>query len=181
MTPAARMLGTVLDILETAASTRSELFVPLTKLCHLVTQRLGVSPEAAAAGVRSASESGHVVLRGERVYLSRLDASAQRLSDCITDLRNGGKPTPRSRHTAVVLELRAQAQLEAGVELALQLSCELASTPAGRQALAAVARDSALRERATQAIARASALGARTEQHTMGRLTRAVQALAKEV
>lgn len=76
MTPGARMLGTVLDVLETSAQ-HGHVYMPLAEVCQLVAQRLGVSPGAADIGVRDAAVAKHVVMRGTRVYLPRHDAAEQ--------------------------------------------------------------------------------------------------------
>lgn len=67
------MTGTVLDVLETAAATDGDVYLPHPELRSLVAQRLGVSLGAADIGIRDASVAKHVVLRGDKVYLARLD------------------------------------------------------------------------------------------------------------
>lgn len=85
-----------------------------------------------------------------------------------------------TRHTVAVLELRARASLEHSVALALQLSCVLACSPAGRRVLITIAGDPALRDRASQMLARATASGRDASPTDLARLARALRALASE-
>lgn len=77
MTPESKSIGSILHILEAAAESEGHCFLERRHLTLALGELVDLSLEQASAAIDLASERGHVVVRGARVYLTHLDRAEQ--------------------------------------------------------------------------------------------------------
>src|SRR4029077_5220110 len=83
MTPDAKHIGSVLEVLETAAANEGHCYLPQWQLIHALGELVDFTQAQAQEAIRLAAERGHVVVRGERVYLTHLDQARRDIAQAI--------------------------------------------------------------------------------------------------
>jgi len=87
MTPEAKSIGSVLQILEYAAQEYGHVYLPKSRLYSQLAKRFGITDGAGA--IQAAVSAGHVVVRGDRVYLKHLDEAEQAIADGVKRMLGG--------------------------------------------------------------------------------------------
>lgn len=86
MTPDAKHIGSVLEVLEDAAATEGHCYLPQWQLIHALGELVDFTQAQAQEAIRLAAERGHVVVRAERVYLTHLDQAERDIALAIRSL-----------------------------------------------------------------------------------------------
>jgi ATP-dependent exoDNAse (exonuclease V) alpha subunit len=86
MTPESKSLGTILHILETAAESEGHCFLERRHLTLALGELVDLTEGQASAAIDLAAQSGHVVVRGTRVYLTHLDQAEREIAAAVRSL-----------------------------------------------------------------------------------------------
>jgi hypothetical protein len=90
MTPESKSIGSVLHILETAAASEGHCYLQRRHLALALGELIDLTVDQASAAIDLAAASGHVVVRGERVYLTHHDKAEQEIALAVRSLLTRG-------------------------------------------------------------------------------------------